>query len=129
MLVSLRQLSQEKLQSHVEGLAPIATPDGESFEQFVQNAFIAEAYDESDANKASGNLDKIDFNSNSGYWYIDLTVNSLSGESIRISEEFKYKTSFNSETACNQTAQALMPAVQNATHQMIHHPKFITLIE
>lgn len=115
------------------GVGPIATPDGESFEQYIQNAFIAElklaeAYDESVVNKITGNLDKIDFNSNSGNWYIDLTVKSLSGESLSISETFKYKTSFLGETACNQTAQALMPAVQNVIHKIITDPKFESLV-
>lgn len=146
-VVSLRQYQENKISVgeftatepgrtsiSCRGVGPIATPDGESFEQFIQNAFIAElqlaeAYDANAASKVSGNVDKIDFNSNSGYWYIDLTINSLSGESINISESFKYKTSFYGETACNQTAQALMPAVQNAISQTINHPKFSVLVE
>lgn len=116
------------------GVGPIATPDSETFEKFIQNAFVAElqlaeAYDENDANKITGNLDKLDFNSNSGYWYIDLTIKSLSGESISVSEQFKYKTSFYGETACNQTAQAMMPAVQNVIHQVILHPEFGNLVK
>lgn len=115
------------------GVGPIKTPDGETFESFVRKALIsemkiAEAYSNEGKVTLSGNLDKIDFNSNSGNWDLSLTVSSSNGESLTISDQYKYSTSFYGETACNQTAQALMPAVQNVITKLVHHEGFGRLV-
>lgn len=115
------------------GVGPIKTPDGESFEKFVRNALIsemkmAEAYYKEGKVTLSGNLDEIDFDSTSGTWDLSLTVSSSNGESLTISDNYNYSTSFYGETACNQTAQALMPAVQNVISKLIQHDDFGSLL-
>ncbi len=116
------------------GVGPIKTPDGENFEQFVRKAFIdelqmAEVYFKDGAIILTGNLNSIDFSSNSGNWDISLSVTSSNGKSLDVSENYSYDTSFYGETACNQTAHALMPAVQNLISKLINHDSFASLIE
>jgi hypothetical protein len=74
---------------------------------------ISEVYSSSAPVTLTGNLDSIDFSSNSGTWNLVLTVNSSNGNALYVSENYSYTTSFYGETACNQTAQAFMPTVQN----------------
>ena len=115
------------------GVGPITTPDGESFENFIRKALVdelrmAEVYSKNGGVILSGNLDAIDFSSNTGNWDISLTVSSSNGESLSVSESYEYKTSFYGETACNQTAQALMPAVQNIIGKIVSNSKFQNLV-
>lgn len=114
-------------------VGPIATPDGETFENYVRNALIAEmqiaeVYAESSDTVITGNLNRIKPNSMDGTWDISVTVTSTSGASFTVEELFDYKTSWYGETACNQTAQALMPAVQNVISKIVTHPQFGELL-
>lgn len=114
-------------------VGPIKTPDGQTFENFIKNALedelkIAEVYSASAPVTLTGNLDSIDFSSASGVWNIALTVSSTNGNSLSVSESYSYDTSFYGETACNQTAQALMPAVQNIIGKIVNDSKFERLI-
>lgn len=115
------------------GVGPVETPDGETFEEFVRGALvsemkIAEVYSEDTKNIITGNLDEIDFDSGSGVWSLSVTVKSNNGKQIQISEDYKYSTSFYGETACNQTAQALMPAVQNVITKLVQHKEFPSMM-
>ena len=47
---------------------------------------------------------------------------------MSVSEDYEYKTSFYGETACNQTAQALMPAVQNLVGKVVRSQEFDSLV-
>ena len=116
------------------GVGPIKTPDGEAFEDFVRKAFvdeltIAEIYSADAPITVSGRLDAIDFSSGIGAaWNIALTVTSSNGQSLSVSEDYKYTSSYYGETACNQTAHALMPAVQNVVGKVVRHPNFPALL-
>ncbi|WP_412971284.1 hypothetical protein [Glaciecola sp. MF2-115] len=115
------------------GVGPIKTPDGESFENFVRNALISEmkiadVYSDDAGVKLTGNLDKIDFSSASGKWTLGVTLNSSNGNSLSVTEDYEFTTSFYGETACNQTGQALMPAVQNVITKLVSNPEFTTLV-
>ena len=61
-------------------------------------------------------------------WNLGLTVLSSNGKSITVIENYKFTSSFFGETACNQTAQALMPAVQNLIGKLTRSPQFINLL-
>jgi hypothetical protein len=116
------------------GVGPIKTPDGEPFSEFVRKALldelrIANAYSVSAPATLTGNLDGIDFSSAGGSWSLALTVNSSNGKSMSVSETYPYTTSFFGETACNQTAQALMPAVQNLVGKIVRAPEFVNLVQ
>ena len=115
------------------GVGPIKTPDGETFENYVRESFIdelklAELYSENAPVTLTGNLDNIDFSSNSGTWDLSLTIKSSNGKVISVSETHSFKTSFYGETACNQTAQSLMPAVQDLISKIIRNPEFPLLV-
>lgn len=115
------------------GVGPIKSPDGETFENYIRKAFldelkIAGLYSGSSSITLTGNLDFIDFSSNSGTWNLAATIKSSNGRLISVSENYPYTTSFYGETACNQTAQALMPAVQDLISKIIHHPEFASLV-
>lgn len=89
---------------------------------------MAEVYSDAAPVTITGNLNSIDFSSGNGTWNLSLTVNSSNGNSMSVSEEFSYTTSFYGETACNQTAQALMPAVQNLVGKVVRSAEFPALV-
>jgi len=117
------------------GGAPIRTPDGEAYEDFVRKALvddltIAEIYASDAPITLTGRLDAVDFSSFAGAsWTIGLTITSSNGQSLSVSEDYKYPSSFEGVTACNATAQALMPAVQNVIGKVIRHPNFPALLQ
>lgn len=115
------------------GVGPIKTPDGEPFSEFVRKALldelkIANAYSDTAPLTLTGSLDAIDFSSASGGWNLALTVKSSNGKSLSVFENYSFTTSFYGETACNQTAQALMPAVQNLVGKVVRSPEFPQLV-
>jgi len=116
------------------GVGPIKTPDGQSFSSFIQKALtdelkIAGIFSSSSAITLTGNLDSIDFSSSSGNWRLALTVNSSNNHSIKVAEDYSFTSSFYGETACNQTAQALMPAIQNLIGKVVSDPGFHKLVK
>lgn len=115
------------------GGAPIKTPDGEPFSEYIRKAFldemkIANAYSPTAPVTLTGNLDAIDFSSTNGNWSLALTVNTSNGKSMTVAESYAYSPSFIGETACNQTAQAFMPAVQNLVGKVVRSPEFAALV-
>lgn len=115
-------------------VGPIKTPDGEPFSEYVRKALlddlrIANVYSVSAPVTLTGNLDAIDLSSTNGEWKLSLSVKSSNGKSTSVSETYKYKTSFYGETACNQSAQALMPAVQNLVGKVVRSPEFKDLLD
>lgn len=116
------------------GVGPIKTPDGEPFAEFVKNALVSElkiagVYAPTAPIQLTGRLDSIDFSSMSGAWDLALTVTSSNGRSLSVAEKYPFTSSYFGETACNQTAQALMPAVQDLIAKLVHAPGFSTLIK
>lgn len=115
------------------GVGSIKTSDGEPFVEFVRKAMldeinIANIYSSSAPVTITGNLDAIDFSSNSGNWNLAFTVKSSNGKSMSVSESYGYTSSFYGETACSQTAQAFMPAVQNLVGKVVRSPEFAALV-
>lgn len=116
------------------GVGPIKTPDGQTFENFIRKALIDElkmagSYTNEAPVTITGRLDSIDFSSASGNWKIAMTLASSNGKSISVVENYSFTSSFYGETACNQTAQALMPAVQNLIGKIVHNKGFSDLVK
>lgn len=114
------------------GVGPIKTPDGEPFADFIRKALLDElkisnAYSPTSTVSIYGNLDAVDFSSAGGNWSLTLTIKSSNGKSMTVSENYAFTSSFYGETACNQTAQAFMPAVQNLVGKIVRSPEFVTL--
>lgn len=115
------------------GVGPIKTPDGETFAEFVRKGLVDElkiagTFSSSAPITLTGNLNRIEFSSTSGSWDLSLTVRSSNGKSLTANENYAFTTSFYGETACNQTAQALMPAVQNLIGKVVLSQDFKALV-
>lgn len=117
-------------------MGPIHAGDNMTIPQFVQKAFndelkFAGLYSEN-ATKLDGMLDKIQFSSTSGltsgWWDLALTLKSSNGKSLSTQNKYEFKSGFDAITACNQTAQALGPAVQDLIKKAISDPAFQTLL-
>jgi hypothetical protein len=116
-------------------VGPIKTPDGEAFEEFVRKALIdeltiSEVYAPDAPVTLTGRLDEIDFSSGwtDAAWQIGLTVVSSTGKSVTVHETYEFKGNFVGEIACQQTAHALKPAVQDVVGKVVHHPDFPALV-
>ncbi|BCL77035.1 hypothetical protein JHS3_27710 [Jeongeupia sp. HS-3] len=110
------------------GVGPIKTPDDQTFAEYIAGAVtdelkMAGAYDSKSDKKLTGNLDLVQFDSMDGSWSLTLTLVSANGTPVQKQEKYKYTTSYYGETACNQTAQAFMPAVQNLLGQFANDTK------
>ena len=115
------------------GEGPIKTPDGNTFVEYIRESLIdelqiAEIYSPDAPVILTGHLENINFSSTAGKWNLSLTIKSSNGKSILVDEEYKYTTSFMASTACNQTAQALMPGVQNLIKKIVTNPHFPNLV-
>ena len=75
-------------------------------------------------------LDDIDFSSGvtDAAWKIAVSVRSTNGKALSVVENYRFTSSWVGETACNQTAHALMPAIQNVVGKIIRDPKFPELL-
>lgn len=127
-------VEESKTSIMCRGVGPIKTPDGKTFEGFIRKAFVdeltmADAYNADAPVTLTGTLESIDFSSASGSWDIAMTINSSNGKSISVLESYSFTSSFYGETACNQTAQALMPAVQNLIGKIVQNSDFPNLIK
>ena len=114
-------------------VGPIKTPDGETFSEYVRKAFIdelkiANTYSEASPIVLTGVLDQANFSSMNGAWDLGLTLKSSNGRSLSVTEHYPFTSSFFGETACNQTAQAMMPAVQNLIGKAVNSPQFRGLV-
>jgi hypothetical protein len=57
-----------------------------------------------------------------------MTISSSNGKGLSVGTHYSFAGNFVGEVACNQTAQALMPAVQNLIGKIITHPEFAALL-
>ena len=117
-------------------MGPIEPADGLAIPDFVSKAFNDElkmAGLHSDAGVTlSGDISKIEFSSVSnltnGYWDIELKLVSSNGKNLTVNSKYKFKSGFDAITACNATADALTPAVQDLIKAVVTHPEFKSLI-
>jgi hypothetical protein len=63
-----------------------------------------------------------------GSWDIGLKVNSSNGKSVSVSEHYEFNSGFIADTACKQTAEAYLPAVQNLIGKLVKAPEFKSLV-
>ena len=53
---------------------------------------------------------------------------SSNGKTLSVDSHHPFSGNFVGEVACNQTAQALVPAVQDLIGQIVGHPDFAALL-
>jgi len=124
--------------SACRGAGPIAPPDSMSFEAYVQKALadelkVAGMFDEKMPKATlSGVVEQLSFSSarglTGGEWDIGLRLNSSNGKSVFVSEHYEFNSGFIADTACKQTAEAFLPAVQNIIGKLIKSPEFRSLL-
>jgi len=118
-------------------MGPIEPADGLTIPQFITKAFndefkMAGIYS-TDGLKLSGDITKIEFSSISGltngYWDIWIRLDSSNGNSLSVGNKYTFKSGFDAITACNATADALTPAVQDLIGATFSHPEFRKLLK
>lgn len=120
------------------GAGPIAPPDKMSFEAYIQKALadelkVAGLFDDKTSKTIlSGAVEQLSFSSSRGLtrgeWNISLRVNSSNGKSVVVSEHYEFESGFAANTACKQTADAYLPAVQNLIGKLVNAPEFRLLL-
>lgn len=120
------------------GAGPIAPPDNMSFEAYIQKALadelkVAGMFDEKTPKVTlTGAVEQLRFSSSRGLtggeWDIGLRLSSSNGKSISALEHYEFNSGFVADTACKQTAEAYLPAVQNLIGKLIKSPEFKSLL-
>jgi hypothetical protein len=129
---------QANFDSSCRAAGPIAPPDNMSFEAYIQKALadelkVAGKFDEKTPKiTLSGIVEQLAFSSSRGLtggsWNIGLRVNSSNGRSSYVSEYYEFNSGFIADTACKQTAEAYLPAVQNLIGKLVKSAEFVTLV-
>lgn len=134
-VVSMSPPASYSANCHLMG--PIQASDGQTNPEFVAKALndelkFAGIHDETKGPALSGALTRIEFSSVSGvtggWWDLAMTLNSSNGRTLSVENKYSFKSGFDAITACNQTAQALGPAVQDLIKKMVQNPSFASLV-
>lgn len=124
-------------ESNCRLMGPIQPADGLTIPQFITKAFndefkMAGVYSREGV-KITGDITKIVFSSISGvtngYWDIAIQLKSTNGKTLDVNNKYSFKSGFDAITACNATADALSPAIQDLIHAVVSHPDFGRLLE
>ncbi len=117
---------------------PLSPPDGMSHTAYLRKALedelkVAGVHAESSPNVTlTGKVNKLEFSSarglTGGSWDIDVTVTSSNGKSMTAAEHYEFQSGFVADTACKQTSEAYMPAVQNLIGKVVRSPDFKGLV-
>lgn len=120
-------------------VGPISLPNNLTYQAYFKKAFedelkIAGAYAYKDPKYIlTGKINSLEMSSSKGlmkgYWNINLTIISSNGKSLTGAEYYEFESGFDGWTACKNTADGFMPAVQNLIGKIIKDPQFKTLIQ
>ena len=133
-VTSLRQSASFSAGCRLMG--DIEPADGKSIPEFIGDAInselqLAEAYG-SDIS-LTGEVNEISFSSieglTNGEWIVGLKLEDSDGATAEVRTVYRFKSGFDAITACNATADALTPAVQDTIRDMIGSPDFAKLVE
>lgn len=118
-------------------MGPVQAVDGMTVPEFIGQAMeeefkMAGIYS-TEGSSLTGDIRRLAFSSVSGltggWWDIEMTLTSPNGESVDAEIRYEFTSGFDAITACNQTAQALGPAVQDLINQLISNPNFAVLVQ
>ena len=127
---------QTKFDANCRLMGPIEPADGLSFTDFMKKAFndelkMAEIYS-SEGIQITGDITQLEFSSmvglTNGTWDIAWDLISSNGNTLSISNQYQFKSGFDAITACNATADALTPAVQDLIKATVSHSEFNKLL-
>lgn len=124
--------------TNCRAIGPIMLPNNLTYQAYIKKAFedelkIAGAYAYKDPKVSiGGRINRINMSSSKGltrgYWDIDLTLSSNNGKSITMSEYYEFESGFDGFSACKNTADALMPTVQNLVGKIIKSQEFKEMV-
>jgi hypothetical protein len=127
-----------KFDNACRGAGPIAPPDNMSFESYIQKALadelkVAGMFDDKTPRVSlSGVVTRLEFSSSRGLtggtWDMSVTFNSSNGKTISVVEHYEFNSGFVADTACKQTAEAFLPAVQNLISKLVKNPQFKAML-
>jgi len=63
-----------------------------------------------------------------GWWHLTLRVRSSNGRSLYVETAYEFNSGFSAPVACKQTAEALLPAVQDLLRNMLQSAEFASLL-
>lgn len=109
-----------------------------SFEAYIQKALkdelkVAGMFDDKTPKiTLTGAVEQLSFSSTRGLtggtWDIGLRVISSNGKSTFVTEHYEFKSGFDGVTACKQTAEAYLPAVQDLIGTLVKSADFRDMI-
>ncbi|MCL1078495.1 hypothetical protein D5R81_10920 [Parashewanella spongiae] len=114
-------------------MGPVKVAPGKTLSQYIKDAFqeelfLAQVYDVNSKNVISAEVTEIKFSSISpASWKIGMRVSSNNSNSYEVSTDYRFDTSWDAYSACQNVADAFGPAVQNLLKQVVSDPKFKTL--
>lgn len=120
-------------------MGPIQASGNRSIPEFIKDSFndefkFASLYsDAAEAVRLNAVVEKVKFSSSSGltngWWELRVRLQNLDTNYELVAEtHYAFKSGFDAITACNQTAQALTPAVQKLITQAVENPDFARLL-
>jgi hypothetical protein len=115
-------------------MGPIAIAPGKTVRQFVKEAIQEEllaagSYDPASPIVIDAEIDELTFSSVSpARWNISIRVRSNKSTGYRVSEEYKFETSWTAQSACKNTADAFGLAVQQLIRKIVEDKKFDELV-
>ncbi len=121
------------------GRGALGLPGGVSHTEYIRKALEGElkAAGIFKSNKPrvvlAGRVNKLEFSTGSGLtggsWDIMLTLRSSKGGQMSASEHFEFESGMQASTACQQTADAYLTAVQNLIQKTVRSPGFKGLVQ
>src|SRR5262249_55403349 len=123
---------QRELKCREKG--PFTTPDGETFEEFIRQAFVAELtkaglYAPVAPITLTGRLLTIDFSQGvaDASWTFQLELRSSNGHWVTVVERYPIPGG-SPPASCRQTARTPMPAVHDVVAKVVRQPGFSRLL-
>jgi len=120
-------------------MGPIVLPNRLSLTSYVKKAMedelkIGDAYAYQNPKiTLTAQISKFDMSSSKGlikgYYDIALKVNSTNGNSLQVTEYYEFESGYDGNTACKNTSDAIMPAVQNLVGKIYRSPQFESLVK
>lgn len=109
-----------------------------NLEAFIQQALADEIRATGVFNDAApkialfGELKVLTFTSTStfsdAWWILKIRVSSSNGKTTDVSEKYDFKTSFGADTACQEAADAYIPAVNKLVAKLVKSNEFTALL-
>ncbi|VVT13397.1 conserved exported hypothetical protein [Sphingomonas sp. EC-HK361] len=118
------------------GIGRMRLQDDLTHAQFIRKALtdelkVAGSYAPSPARVTiTGQLIDIDSSSGlgDGHWSMTLALRSTNGASMTVSNTYKFRAGMAATAACDNVAQAFVPAVQDVIGKAVASPQFAALI-